>query len=125
MSLKRQVLQARFVFRRIGGKIRPIPIGSGKITVNSTQAKLTGLAVAAAAYPSIRKRAEGDSFKAIGSYGVAAGLLALAFPKGTYKAARYAGRVMYRTRKSFQAASAAGASQWKTMPFNKVKVPNG
>ena len=125
MSLTKQVLQARVVFRRIGGKIRPITLSAGKVNINATQGKLVGLAAAAAAYPSLRKRVDGDSFKAIGSYGLAAGILAVAFPKGTYKVARHVGRVMYRTRKSFQAASQAGSSQWKAMPFGKVKVPHG
>ena len=90
---------SKLVFRRIGGKIRPIRV--------SAKSGMTAVAVAAAAYPSVRKRAkgEGKNFNVAGTYAFAAGLLALAHPGLALRGARVMGRVAKASNRAFMAAS--------------------
>lgn len=113
------------IFRRIRGKIRPIKISSAKFKMtNVRKGLLTGAAVAAA-YPSVKRatlRASGkyeQAGKETGghSYALAAGLLALAFPRQSTRAVRMAFKGTYRGLKS----TSAGARAFKNELFKGAK----
>jgi hypothetical protein len=121
--MKEALLQGRVVFRRIGGKIRPITLSSNKFTVNKTQGKLLAGAAVVAAYPSIRRKNTPDQkFSGTGSYVLAAALVSAAYPKGAYRAVRAAGSVMNRASKAFNAGFGASSQAWKSS--KKVGIPN-